>query len=503
MTQGLARTACIVGVEGHLVEVRAGIEAGAPAFSLTGLPATTLNECRNRVRAGLANSGHRLPQAQISVTVASHGQPVLGTGTDLAIAVALLCASRVVPFSSGRCVHVGELGLDGRIRPVRGVLPAVRAAVEAGRPRVVVAEENVREAELCPGAVVHGARTLRDVIAMHDRAPVVPSSQDDPPDADQPLERGPGWPGQDHVAGAGAVVPDFGDVIASPDSRRAVEVAAAGGHHLLLIGSGSSASRLASALPGLLPDLSLRQALEVTAIASVAGVLDPDGPLIRRPPLVRPHHAATTLVSLVGGGSGLPRPGAFCRAHRGVLVLDQAPEFAPAVLDALRPPLDQNQLLIRRGGTVIGYPAQFQLVLTAGRHTTSRLPGWLRDRVDLQAQLPPAPATAPRSAPGGENTASVAARVAQAHAAQRERLTGTRWARNSEVPGSWLRGKGRLPSKVIQDVDLALERGQLSIRGYDQVLRLGWTLADLAGKERPGEDGLAEALRLHLGRGIR
>jgi magnesium chelatase family protein len=301
------------------------------------------------------------------------------------------------------------------------------------------------------------------------------------------------------------------------EARRALEVAAAGGHHLLLLGPpGVGKTMLAARLPGLLPDLDEQQALEVTAVHSVAGTLDPAAGLLSRPPYEDPHHSAT-VPALVGGGSGLPRPGAASRAHRGVLFLDEAPEFSAGALQALRQPLEQGELVIHRARGTARFPARFQLVLAAnpcpcGRATGTgvdctcspmarrrylqRLSGPLLDRVDIQVEVAVVSRAELELAGEPESTATVAARVSRARQAQRRRLCGTGWSSNAEVPGPYLRGPLALSRVITRDLDRALDAGLLSIRGYDRVLRVAWTEADLDGAAAPDRDHVARALLL-------
>jgi magnesium chelatase family protein len=502
----------IIDVRGHLVDVHAEVLTGPGGFTLSGLASQGQQECRDRVRAATANSGHPLPQRQIRVQVSPVDLPKRGTWCDLAIAVAVLGGCGIIPARrSEKFVHVAELGLDGRVRPVRGVFAAALAAVGAGHPDLVVAEENVAEAALVPGARVHGVRWLNDVIELHGGHTHPPEAGTRAADTDLGT-RTPARP----VPNAGrAQDGDLGEAITSPTGRHAVEVAAGGGHHLLLIGSTGTAA-MASWLPRLLPDLSEDQAREVTTIHSVAGTLDPGTGLIRRPPFEHPH-PTSTLISLVGGGRQLSYPGAACRAHRGVLFLEEACEFPAQVLEALLQPLDTGELVIHRAQGTDRFPARFQLVLATGcphgpahgpglactcapsmiRRSQSGLSGPLLDRIDLQVRVNPEPAAGRMTGTPGDSMAKVAARVLRARTAQRERLAPTPWACNAEVPGSWLRGALQLPGTVTQAADHALETAHLSIRGYDQVLRIAWTLSDLAARSRPGRTDIEQALQLH------
>jgi len=496
----------LVGMRGHVVEVEAHLAAALPAFTLVGLPDASLAESRDRVRAAVASSGIVWPNRRVTVNLSPATLPKSGSGFDLAIAVATLAgAGTLDPARVRDVVHVGELGLDGRLRPVRGVLPAVAAAVEAGRTAVVVPDANVDEASLVPGARVRGAASLAHVLALHGADVEVPEVEA------VPREAGPVAPP--------AAAPDLADVVGQDEARLCLEVAAAGGHHLLMVGPpGTGKTMLASRLPGILPDLTEDEAVEVTAIHSVAGTFDPGGGLLRRPPYEDPHHTATP-ASVIGGGSGVPRPGAASRAHRGVLLLDEAPEFSSAVLQTLRQPLEHGELVLHRAQGAARYPARFQLVLAANpcpcglavgkgldctcrpeqrRRYLAKLSGPLLDRVDLQVELQPSRVTDER----GATTREVAQRVAAARAAQSERLAGRPWRTNAEVPGSWLRERLGADRSLVAELDRAVDRGTLSLRGADRVLRVAWTVADLAGRSAPGRADVGRALALRTrGRG--
>lgn len=500
MALGATLSVGLVGMVGHVVEVEAHLAAALPAFTLVGLPDAALAESRDRVRAAVASCGLAWPNRRVTVNLSPATLPKSGSGFDLAIAVAALAGAGVVDLERVRgVVHLGELGLDGRLRPVRGILPAVAAAVAAGHSRVVVPEACVQEASLVPGAAVRGARSLAAVLAAHGADVEVPDV--------------PAAPAEAAARPAAAFAPDLVDVVGQDEARLCLEVAAAGGHHLLMVGPpGTGKTMLAARLPGILPDLTQDEAVEVTAIHSIAGTFDPGGGLLRRPPFEDPHHTATP-ASVIGGGSGVPRPGAASRAHRGVLFLDEAPEFTTAVLQTLRQPLEHGELVLHRAAGAARYPAQFQLVLAANpcpcgmavgkgldctcrpeqrRRYLGKLSGPLLDRVDLQVELQPSRATDQV----GEPTSRVAQRVAAARDAQAARFSGLPWRTCAQAPGAWLRERLGPDRALVSDLDRAVDRGSLSRRGADRVLRVAWTLADLAGRPAPGRADVGRALAL-------
>lgn len=503
MALACAASVGLVGLQGHLVEVEADVNDGLPTFTMVGLPDASVREARDRIRAAIVNSALRWPQRRMTVNLTPATLPKHGSGFDVALAVAVLTGNGDVRHPAGAGpVLLGELGLDGSVRPIRGVLPAVLAARARGRREIVVPVDNLAEAALVPGLTVRGAACLGDLVAHLNGEP------------DRLSVAIPSCPG-DSAPG-----PDLRDVVGQAIGRRALEVAAAGGHHLYLHGPpGAGKTMLAERLPGILPELSDAEALEATAIHSVAGTLPTGSPLLRRPPYESPHHTSSA-AAVVGGGSGLARPGAISRAHHGVLFLDEAPEFAGGVLDALRQPLESGQITLHRAAGRTTYPAAFQLVLAANpcpcaapagdqacvctsfmrRRYLSRLSGPLLDRVDLHVTLLPVTRQALLGTEPAESSAVVAGRVREARAAAADRLAGTGVRRNADVPGSALRRRWRPPRPAMASVEAALDRGWLSARGMDRVLRVAWTLADLAGRTVPGQDEVDEAMGLRLRR---
>lgn len=518
MALGRTRAVALTGLEGHLVDVEAHAVSGLPGFTLVGLPDAALRESKERVRAALSSCGVAWGEHRVTINLFPADLRKTGTGFDLSLALAVLGALGVIPPGGAsrlaQVVLVGELGLDGSVHPVRGVLPAVAAAVAAGLEQVVVAAGCEAEARLVRGAQVRGVRHVGELVLEYGGRLKEPVRRA----LEQLLETGAPAVRARAVTPEAPQVPDLREVVGQAQARRALEVAAAGGHHLLLVGPpGAGKTMLAERLPGILPPLEHEDAVTVTSIHSLAGSFNPDQGLLTAPPLRAPHHTATR-AAVVGGGSGTPRPGDVSLAHRGVLFLDEAPEFSSGVLDCLRQPLESGTVTIDRVAGRATYPAAFQLVMAANpcpcgkasgrglectctslqrRRYFSRLSGPLLDRLDIQVEVGPVQAADLVGLEPSEPSAVVAERVRAARERTARRLAGTPWRLNAQVPGSWLRGPDsgtdpRLVSRLME----ALERGVLSLRGVDRVLRLAWTLADLAGQRTPGATELGAALSL-------
>lgn len=491
-----AWSVALFGVDGVVVEIEADIGGGRPKTQLVGLPDAALNEAKERMRAAVRNSGLEWPAELITLGLSPADLPKGGSGYDLALACSVLVAAERVP--PGRLAHtvlIGELALDGRVRPVRGVLPGLLAARRAGLSRAVVPTSTLPEAALVGDIEVLGAECLDDVLGWlrgEDGRLTLPGPHPPQPEAD---------------------IPDLLDVLGQPEARWALEVAAAGAHHLLLLGPpGTGKTMLARRLPGLLPQLSHEQALEVTAIHSLAGTLSPESPLIITPPFIAPHHS-TSVPALVGGGVGTAKPGAISKAHHGVLFMDEACEYGPHRLESLRTALEEGEIRLARRDGVARYPARFQLVLATNpcpcapprevdcscsphtrRRYLSRLSGPLLDRVDLRVRMRPITAMSLADGTQPESTDAVRARVEKARHRATERWAAHGWLTNAEVPGPVLRRDFALPRSATALLDRGLAAGVVTARGADRCLRVAWTLADLADLPQPGPDQVSAAL---------
>lgn len=468
---------------------------------MVGLPDAALTQAKERCRAAVLSAGFSWPPQVLTINLTPASLPKAGSHYDLGIAAAVLAAEGVIhPSVLEEIVLFGELGLDGKVHPVRGVLPALLGVRRVGIERAVVPVSQLNEARLVEGLTVHGVRNIQDLIEVLNGESGVDAIAE--------------VPGPSEVSAS----PDLKDVVGLSEARFALEVAAAGRHHLYFHGPpGVGKTLLASCLPSILPDLSVREAMEVAAIHSLVDLSIDSLPV--RPPYSAPHHSAS-LASLIGGGARIARPGAVSLAHRGVLFLDEAPEFSTQALEAMRTPLELGEIILGRCELSVKYPARFQLVLAANpcpcglastprskctctpmaiRKYGARVSGPILDRIDIQSRiLPVRQCLADKQSMDVDSSLTVAERVQAARIRQSDRLRNTTWTTNAELPGRFVRKELPLPTGMGM-VDSAVINGSLSARGVDKVLKVAWTVADLLEADRPSGDHLALALALRQG----
>ena len=493
------RSAAVLGVEALPVVVEVDVSFGLPVFTMVGLPDASVRESRDRVRTAIRNSGFEFPGHRITVNLAPADVRKAGASYDLPIALGILAATGVIePRHVDGIVLLGELSLDGAIQPIRGVLPVAVAAKREGKIAILLPRANAPEACVVEGLKVLPVDSLVEAVDAL-KAGVGGQAGAVPP------------PTFSTTAATGEPEPDFADVIGQGMAKRALEIAAAGGHNVLFIGApGGGKTMMARRLAGILPPLDFDESLDCTSVHSVAGTLPPGTALMHRRPFRTPHHTISE-PAMVGGGS-IPRPGEISLAHNGVLFLDELPEFDRRVLEALRQPLEEGRVTITRAARAADFPARFMLVAAMNpcpcgfrgdqrracrcsepqiARYAGRISGPLRDRIDLVVEVPAIGSTT--SGRGEESSSAIRARVSTARAHQRARYGGARL--NRQLEGAELRAQCVLSAAGTALLETALQRFCLSARGCDRVLRVSRTIADLETEERIAPRHVAEAVQ--------
>lgn len=494
-------SSAVIGIEAYLVEVEVDIVHGLPNYTTVGLPETAVKESKERVKAAIKNSGYDFPDDRITVNLAPAHIKKAGTGFDLPMALGILGATGLISQQRlAEFLFLGELSLDGRIKPVYGSLPMAIAAQKAGYKGIVVPQANGRESAVVHGLEVYGAQNLAQVVEFMRGARTMETQQTD-------------------VAAlfesSRTMQEDFAEVRGQEHVKRALEIAAAGGHNLLMIGPpGAGKTMLARRLPSILPPLSFEEAIETTKIYSVIGMLGRDQALITQRAFRSPHHTISD-AGLIGGGM-VPRPGEVSLAHNGVLFLDELPEYKKNVLEVMRQPLEDMQVTISRASSSITYPASFMLVaamnpcpcgyLTDPKHACrcspqhihryrAKISGPLLDRIDIHVEVPAVPYQQLLMTTTAESSQTIRQRVAQARVRQAARFKRARIYCNAQMGSRQVRQHCGLDSHGIALIETAIDKFGLSARAYYRILKIARTIADLAQAQKLGQDHLAEAIQ--------
>ncbi len=476
----------IFGINSYMIEIEADVSGGLPAFDIVGLPDTAVKESRDRIRAAIKNCGFKFPVGRITVNLAPADRKKEGSLYDVPVLLAILKASGQLKCDLEKTIIIGEVALDGMIREVNGVLAITITAKENGIKNIFVPFDNAAEASVIDGINVYGVKNLKELLAhLKGEEPLKPFVK------------------QINENSSNLHIPDFSDVKGQIAAKKALEVAAAGGHNLLMVGPpGAGKSMLAKRLPGILPEMTFDESIETTKIHSIAGFIDSNNPLITTRPFRSPHHTVSS-AALAGGGT-VPRPGEISLAHNGVLFLDELPEFRRDVMEALRQPLEDSKVTVSRVAGTLTYPSSIMLIAAMnpcpcgfyGHPTKSctctqnavhkylnRVSGPMLDRIDLQVEVPPVDYSALSSDRKEESSKQIRERVNKARKIQTERYKGTGITCNARLTPNLIKKYCKTTEEASRYLELSFERLGMSARAYDRILKVARTIADLSGSE--------------------